>query len=201
MSDQDVFDEDLMRELGLDPEEIENMKGPKKAPVKKVKPAPKPQAKNVADDLPDDFDLPSLDENSISSDAKTQVKKDLAKRAAKPQPKKRPQAQAEKPISQPVKKSVSAPPEQSLSQPQVQVDDLDSGYSITEDIPVQLAAVLGKQSLVLKDVIDFKTGQVIDFKKLPNETIDLVANGKLVAKAELVVVDGRLGTRIVKLIK
>ncbi len=63
------------------------------------------------------------------------------------------------------------------------------------------SAVLSKKSLKLQSILDFKPGDVVEFKKLPHDLLDLVANGKLVAKAELVLIDGQLGARIVKLIK
>ena len=71
--------------------------------------------------------------------------------------------------------------------------------NLTGDIPVQIAAVLGKKSVTVKEIVSFRTGQVIEFNRLPNEAIDLVANGKLIAKGELVEIDGRLGIRILKM--
>lgn len=71
--------------------------------------------------------------------------------------------------------------------------------NLTSDIPVQIVAVLGKKSVTVKDIISMRMGQVIELNRLPNEAIDLVANGKLVAKGELVEVDGRLGIRILKI--
>ncbi|HLD44936.1 MAG TPA: FliM/FliN family flagellar motor switch protein, partial [bacterium] len=69
------------------------------------------------------------------------------------------------------------------------------------EIPVQMAAVLAKKTMRLSEILTLNVGEVLEFKKQPNEPLDLVANGKLVAKAELVVVDGKLGVRIVKLVR
>ena len=71
---------------------------------------------------------------------------------------------------------------------------------LSEDMPVQVVAVLGKRTMTLKDVIGLKQGEVIELKKLPQETIDLVANGKLMARGELVLVDGKLGIQIKQLV-
>lgn len=71
--------------------------------------------------------------------------------------------------------------------------------NLTADIPVQMVAVLGKKTITVKEVIAMKMGQVIELNRLPNEAIDLVANGKLIAKGEVVEVDGRLGVRILKI--
>jgi len=71
--------------------------------------------------------------------------------------------------------------------------------NLSSDIPVQIAAVLGKKTITVKDLVSMKMGQVVELGRLPNEAIDLVANGKLVAKGELVEIDGRLGVRILKI--
>jgi flagellar motor switch protein FliN/FliY len=60
---------------------------------------------------------------------------------------------------------------------------------------------MAKQSVRLKDILQLKVGDVMDFKRATTEPVDLVGNGKLVAKAELVLVDGKVGVRVLKLIK
>lgn len=164
----DVFDEDLMKELGLDPDEIEAVKGkipePKKAP-----PAPAPQPSTVAR-------------------ATVSPPRDKSETAPAVPPK----SPAQAPSPAPKKNVLPDLPETDMRQ---------YGDKMAGEVPVHLAAVLGKKTISLKDVIELKVGEVIDLKKQPQDLIDLVANGKLVAKAELVLVDGRVGTRIVKLIK
>ncbi len=71
--------------------------------------------------------------------------------------------------------------------------------NLTADIPIQIVAVLGKKSTTVKEVVGLRMGQVVELGRLPNEAVDLVANGKLIAKGELVEVDGRLGVRILKI--
>jgi flagellar motor switch protein FliN len=71
--------------------------------------------------------------------------------------------------------------------------------NLTSDIPVQIVAVLGKKSVTVKDIVSLRMGEVVELNRLPNEAIDLVANGKLIAKGELVDIDGRLGLRILKI--
>ncbi|OGQ05549.1 MAG: hypothetical protein A3F82_02625 [Deltaproteobacteria bacterium RIFCSPLOWO2_12_FULL_44_12] len=77
----------------------------------------------------------------------------------------------------------------------------DEAVSMSEDVPVRLVAVLGQKKMVLKDLLKLKVGHAIDFERAPNEFVDLMANGKLVARGELVEIDGKLGVRIIKLLK
>lgn len=77
-------------------------------------------------------------------------------------------------------------------------DDRMSG--LAADVPVQVVAVLGKRSFTMQDLMNFHVGQVVDLYRPANETVDLVVGGKLVAKGELVSIDGKLGVKIIKLI-
>ena len=70
---------------------------------------------------------------------------------------------------------------------------------LTADVPVQLVAVMGKKTITIKEILSLKKGQVIELNRFPNEAVDLVANGKLMAKGELVEIDGKLGVRIIKI--
>ena len=83
-------------------------------------------------------------------------------------------------------------PEESAS------DDRMSG--LAADVPVQVVAVLGKRSFNMQDLMNFHVGQVVDLYRPANETVDLVVGGKLIAKGELVSIDGKLGVKILKLI-
>ena len=76
----------------------------------------------------------------------------------------------------------------------------DNLKNLADDMPLQVVAVLGKKTMTLKEVVDLKHGEVVDLKKMPNDTIDLVANGKLVARGELVLIDGRVGIQIKQLV-
>ena len=83
----------------------------------------------------------------------------------------------------------------------VEGDFGDEAVSMSEDVPVKLVAVLGGKKMVLKDLLKVKVGQAIDLDRAPNEFVDLFANGKLVARGELVEIDGKLGVRIIKMLK
>lgn len=70
---------------------------------------------------------------------------------------------------------------------------------LAADVPVQVVAVMGKKTITVKDLVSLKKGQVVELNRFPNEAVDLVANGKLMAKGELVEIEGKLGIRIIKI--
>ncbi len=71
---------------------------------------------------------------------------------------------------------------------------------LAPDIPVQLSAVLGSREVTLQELANFKAGEVISLGTPPNQVVDLVVNGRAVAKGELVEIDGKLGVRVLKVV-
>ncbi|OGQ06560.1 MAG: hypothetical protein A3G32_01550 [Deltaproteobacteria bacterium RIFCSPLOWO2_12_FULL_40_28] len=105
-----------------------------------------------------------------------------------------PQAQAQ------VKARPPMPP-QPKDFPEMDAQQFDRGVKqLAEDIPVQLVAVLGKRTMTLRELVSVQQGEFIELKKAPQDAIDLVANGKLVARGELVLIEGKLGIQIKQLI-
>lgn len=72
---------------------------------------------------------------------------------------------------------------------------------LAPDMTVPLVVVMGRKSYTVKDLLALRIGQVMDLERAPAEPVDLVAAGKVVGKGELVEVDGRLGIRVLKLLK
>lgn len=70
---------------------------------------------------------------------------------------------------------------------------------LLNDIPLQLMVELGRVPLTGEDVVALKMGQVFDLNKQAGEPLDLSVNGKVVARGEVVEIDGALGIRIVAL--
>ncbi len=66
------------------------------------------------------------------------------------------------------------------------------------DVGVEVAAVVGTRELKLEQVLAIQPGTIIDLDKHAGQPIELYVNGKPIALAEIVVVDGRLGARVVE---
>lgn len=73
--------------------------------------------------------------------------------------------------------------------------------TLAPDVAVQVTAMIGRKSTTVKDLLDLKMGDVVEFDRKPMDPLDIVVAGQVIAKAELVVVDGRLGVRVLKLFK
>lgn len=77
----------------------------------------------------------------------------------------------------------------------------DDIAGLAPDVPVAMVAVIGRTTTDVGRMIDYRIGEVIDLSRAPGETVDVVANGKLFARGELVEMDGKLGVRILKLVR
>lgn len=64
------------------------------------------------------------------------------------------------------------------------------------DIRVHVEVILGKTKLPLEQVLKLHPGSVVELHKLAGEPVDLVANGKLIARAEVVVIEDNFGVKI-----
>ncbi|MBX7114596.1 MAG: type III secretion system cytoplasmic ring protein SctQ [Myxococcaceae bacterium] len=74
------------------------------------------------------------------------------------------------------------------------------GVELLNDIPLQISVELARVSVTAEDVVALKVGQVIDLNRGAKEPMDLSVNGKVVARGELVEIEGNLGVRILSLV-
>jgi len=80
------------------------------------------------------------------------------------------------------------------------VSENGEGVDLLNDIPLQVAVELGRIPVSAEEVIGLKVGQVIDLNRVPGEPVEMSVNGKVVARGELVEIEGHLGVRILSLI-
>ncbi|NLG88004.1 MAG: flagellar motor switch phosphatase FliY [Clostridiaceae bacterium] len=64
------------------------------------------------------------------------------------------------------------------------------------DVPLQITVELGRTTKKIKEILEFGQGSIIELDKLAGEPVDILVNGKNVAKGEVVVIDESFGVRI-----
>ena len=81
-------------------------------------------------------------------------------------------------------------------------EDTYSGDGIERlmDVSLNVSVELGRKQMQIKDILGLGPGKIIELDKLAGEPVDLLVNGKLLAKGEVVVVDENFGVRITDLI-
>ena len=69
------------------------------------------------------------------------------------------------------------------------------------DVPLEVTVELGRTSKTIKDILEFAPGTIIELNKIAGESVDVLVNGKNVAKGEVVVIEENFGVRITEIIK
>ncbi|WP_018704283.1 MULTISPECIES: flagellar motor switch phosphatase FliY [Sporomusaceae] len=106
-----------------------------------------------------------------------------------------------------------APPQPSYQQPQVpvqavqfsplvpgQMAAVDGNIGLILDVPLQVTVELGRTKKLIREILELSPGSVLELDKLAGEPVDVLVNGKLLAKGEVVVIDENFGVRITDIV-
>ena len=69
------------------------------------------------------------------------------------------------------------------------------------DVPLEVTVELGRTTKSISEILDFAPGTIIELNKIAGEPIDVLVNGKFVAKGEVVVIEESFGIRVTEIIK
>lgn len=69
------------------------------------------------------------------------------------------------------------------------------------DVPLEVTVELGRTRKNISDILDFAPGTIIELDKIAGEPIDVLVNGKFVAKGEVVVIEESFAIRVTEIIK
>ncbi len=103
-----------------------------------------------------------------------------------------------------------APPVQDVNVQPVQFQPFNAAFNpVTQqenidlimDVPLDVTVELGRTSKSIKEILEFAPGTIIELDKIAGEPIDVLVNGKLVAKGEVVVIEESFGVRVTDIIK
>ncbi len=72
---------------------------------------------------------------------------------------------------------------------------------IIMDVPLEVTVELGRTSKSISEILDFAPGTIIELERIAGEPIDVLVNGKFVAKGEVVVIEESFGVRVTEIIK
>ena len=72
---------------------------------------------------------------------------------------------------------------------------------LIKDVPLEVTVELGRTQKRISDILDFAPGTIIELDKIAGEPVDVLVNGKLVAKGEVVVIEESFGVRVTDIIK
>jgi flagellar motor switch protein FliN/FliY len=73
-------------------------------------------------------------------------------------------------------------------------------YRMLAEIPLRVSVEVGSTALKLSELMDLAEGSVVELDRQAHELLDIMVNGTLVAKGEVVTVNGRFGIRVVDVV-
>ena len=106
-----------------------------------------------------------------------------------PQPESDPEASVPAETAKPPELSNAGPGKQ-------QVNTMD----FILDVPLEITVELGRTKMVINDLLKLSQGSVIELSKAAGETLEILANQKLIARGETVVVNDKFGVRLTEVI-
>jgi flagellar motor switch protein FliN/FliY len=83
---------------------------------------------------------------------------------------------------------------QAASQP------LPAGIELILDVPLELTVELGRKRMFIKDVLDLTIGSIVELDRIAGEPVDVLVNGRIMARGEVVVIEDNFGIRITEII-
>jgi flagellar motor switch protein FliN/FliY len=84
-----------------------------------------------------------------------------------------------------------------MPNPVTQQENID----LIKDVPLDVTVELGKTKKSIKEILDISPGTIIELDKLAGEPVDVIINGKNVAKGEVVVIEESFGVRVTEIYK
>jgi len=105
------------------------------------------------------------------------------------------------PYMQPVMGDVNVQPAQFQPfnpgiNPLAQTENID----LIMDVPLEITVELGRTNKSIKEILDFSPGTIIELNKIAGEPVDVLVNGKFVAKGEVVVIEENFGIRVTEVV-
>src|SRR4051795_5732598 len=68
------------------------------------------------------------------------------------------------------------------------------------DVPVELAVEIGRTKMTIGDTLELRPGSVVSLDRLAGEPVDLLVNGKRIARGEVVAIDEEFGLRLTEVV-
>jgi flagellar motor switch protein FliN/FliY len=76
----------------------------------------------------------------------------------------------------------------------------DRNLNLILDIPLKVTVELGRTKMAVSELLNLTQGSVLELSKLAGEPMEVLVNGKLIARGEAVVVNEKFGVRLTDII-
>ena len=104
-------------------------------------------------------------------------------------------SETDPPMKSANRKAVDGPP---AAEPSASTDS--GGLEFILDVPLEIAVELGRTKMLVNELLKLGQGSVIELSKIAGESMDIMANQKLIARGEVVVTNEKYGVRLTDVI-
>lgn len=87
-----------------------------------------------------------------------------------------------------------------IETPAASAEEQQRNLEMIYDIPVTVTAEMGSSVVSIKDLLNFSPGSVVELDRLAGESIDLLVNGVLIGKGDVVIVNENFGIRVTEIV-
>jgi flagellar motor switch protein FliN/FliY len=94
----------------------------------------------------------------------------------------------------------STTPDMGADIPQNQASGGVENLRVLENIEVQLSVEVGNTEIKIRDLLRLNEGSVIELDRLAGDSLDILVNGTMIAKGEIVMVGERFGVRFTEIV-
>lgn len=109
----------------------------------------------------------------------------------------------------PTQRGIAAPGPEAVEYDEPALPELGSGTGpvsrrdlrLLADVQVELTVELGRTKLPLKELLSLGPGSVVELDRSADAPVDVLVNGTLVARGEVVVIDGEFGVRMTSVVE
>ena len=77
----------------------------------------------------------------------------------------------------------------------------DADLALVLDVPVELAVEIGRTRMTIRDALALAPGSIIALDRMAGEPVDLLVNGKRIARGEVVAIDDEFGLRVTEVLR
>ncbi|ADU28059.1 flagellar motor switch phosphatase FliY [Ethanoligenens harbinense] len=75
-----------------------------------------------------------------------------------------------------------------------------NNFELIQEVPLDLSVEVGRSRKLVREILDFAVGSIIELDKQAGDPVDIIVNGQLIAQGEVVVIDENFGVRITEII-
>ena len=80
-------------------------------------------------------------------------------------------------------------------------DLLDQNFDLLAGVSLRVSVEVGSASLKLSELLNLAKGSVVELDRDANALLDILANGTLIARGEVVTIEGRYGIRVAEIVE